>query len=182
MRIAITGGIAEGKSTILSWLFEAGYPVFSSDRIVEAIWARPDTPELLRKAIGWAQPPTRADLREAITKDHGLRARLNEFMHHRVLRAMEAEPQGFFEVPLLVEACLMFRFDAVWVMTCEPETQIQRLTQRLGDEQLARELIATQLNSRVKRTFADFELSTDRKMDELRPLVLAAAAGAFPTT
>lgn len=182
MRIAITGGIAEGKSTILSWLLESGYSTFSADRMVEDIWNCPETPVQLQEALQWPELPSRAGLRNAIADDPGLRARLNAFMHPRVLQRMMEEPHGFFEVPLLVEACLMFRFDSVWLVTCNPETQFERLVVRLGDAELARKLVATQLSPRAKRPFADFVIQTDRAVEELKPLVLARARAAFPTS
>ena len=38
IKVAITGSIAMGKSTIVKMLIAKGYPVFDSDQVVQDLW------------------------------------------------------------------------------------------------------------------------------------------------
>ena len=144
-RIALTGGIASGKSAVADLLAERGAVIIDSDVLARAV-VEPGTPGLVaiadrfgaevlaadgsldRAALGrlvFADPDARADL-EAITHP-AIRARAE------ALRA--AAPAGAVVIdviPLLVEAGLAGGFDTVIVVDADPATQLRRLRARNG--------------------------------------------------
>lgn len=170
MRTAITGGIAEGKSTVLRMLAERGYRVASADEAARATFRDPETNDVLAALIGAEPPITGAELAAAIAAateegDDTLRRRVNAIMHPSVRARMDAQGADFDEVPLLLEACLQGRYDEVWVVACAPETKFARLRERYGEEGFGA-IAETQLPGAVRRAFADRIVLTDGPLEE----------------
>ena len=167
-RVAVTGGIAEGKSTVLQIAADQGYATVSADAIGREVFAEPETQQSIRKAL---------DL-EHIAADRAARARLNEITHPEILARMFAQyPERtivLFEVPLLIETCIQRLFDQTWVVTCGKVEQLRRLTERLGDQAQAEALIAAQIATRAKFAFADLVIRTDIEMPLVHRTVVAA--------
>lgn len=161
MRLAITGGPGEGKSTVLSMLAELGVPTASADALAREVLEQEDVKEQISEALGLPASFSREELREVMLAEPGSRAVLNRITHPRILERMDAVSHGAIEVPLLVEACLQSDFDRVATVTCGPVEQLARLERRLGDESAARSLIASQLPTRVKIAFSDRIIRTD---------------------
>jgi len=143
-KVAITGGIATGKSTLLKVLSELGQVVLSCDEIVSSLYEEKPVKEELVKVLGEevldqdGRVKKKAIL-EKITSNDSLKKRLEEFIHNKVWEFLErrfAELERrdvkavFVEVPLLFEAGWEERFDEVWVIACKKETQIKRLAEQ----------------------------------------------------
>jgi dephospho-CoA kinase len=174
-RIAITGGIAEGKSTVAGYLRELGYEVESTDRIARQVFEGADVQREIAEMIGATAPVSPEIVREAL-QDDVLRRELNALTHPRILRLMEASAAPVFEVPLLIEACLQERFDRIWVVTCGEAEQLRRLVERLNSERAAKAMIGTQLASRAKIPFADRLVRTNQPEITVKRFVTDAAA------
>lgn len=159
--IALTGGVASGKSTLLAHAQSLGVAVASADDASTEIWNDPQTRADIAAALDLPGEPSRDEVRAKIAREPEARRRLNDLMHPRILRALLASGAQIVEVPLLVEACAFAPFREVWVVSCSPETQLERLTRRIGDERKARELMAAQVSSAVREAFADRVLRTN---------------------
>ena len=179
MPVAITGGIAEGKSTVLQMLAELGYRTGSSDEVSREVYIEPDVQAALAAAAGLPVPVDRAELRAAIAERPVLRRQVNAIMHPRIRARMRENDAQFVEVPLLVEACLQAEYRRVWVVTCGPEEQLLRLVRRYGDEAHARAVMASQLPSSVKNAFADLTIRTNAPLEAVRDVVSEAARSFF---
>ncbi len=131
-RIAITGGVAEGKTTVLRIFESLGAQVISSDQLAATLLA-PGTEVWEQLIREFGQAITAADgalARERLATlafgDPAVRRRLNRMMHPAVVRALQArlsEPSPtpiFVEVPLLIEVALQGMFDAVVVVQRRP--------------------------------------------------------------
>lgn len=164
MRIALTGGIAEGKTTVLEAIGQMGIPTESADRVAARVLQQPEVRSAVASGLGLDGSFTREELRARITSDPTARRFLNRLMHRAVVEEMWRSPAVVFEVPLLVEACLFGRFDRVWVTCCGHEEQIRRLTERLGDRKEAQKMAALHLPTCVKAVFADRILRTDQPL------------------
>lgn len=179
-RIALTGGIASGKSAVAA-LFEAhGVPVIDSDAVARDIVA-PGSPalEAIRRRFGdqvlqsdgsldrralreqvFADPAARRDL-EAITHP-AIRARMQEW----ALTA--AGPYQIHMIPLLVEGGGRRDFDRVLVVDCPEELQIQRVMQRDGvDAASARRVLAAQASRAARLAIADDVILNNGDRDQL---------------
>lgn len=184
MLVAITGGIAEGKSTVLRWFEEWGAHGLSLDRIARALSA-PEEP--LWQAIvaefgqGYLLPNGELDrkrLGEAVFADNTLRRRLNRISHPLILQQMyieieqirQNEPNALVavEVPLLIECALHRVFDRVVVVEATKPVQLARLiVGGLSEAEAIRRLTA-QMPTRVKRIFADWVVWNHRDLEQTR--------------
>jgi len=176
-RIAITGGVAEGKTTVLRMFESLGAQTMSSDQLAATLLA-PGTEVWEQLIREFGQAITAADgalARERLAAlafgDAAVRRRLNRIMHPAVVRALQArlsEPSPtpiFVEVPLLIEVALQGMFDAVVVVQATPALQRQRLMARGVPPQRARQILQAQLPTRCKTPFADWVIRTHRSLE-----------------
>jgi dephospho-CoA kinase len=202
IRIALTGGIATGKSYCAARLASKGVPVIDADQLAREV-VRPGTPGLAAITKRFGTGVLRADgaldrerLAATIFSDEAGRRDLERIVHPAVYEAIQGwlrraeiagAPLAVADIPLLYETGHDRDFDRVIVAACRPETQRARLMARngLSDEE-ARQRIAAQMpiEEKVKRadhvirTDGTFE-DTDRQVDDVLDN-LAASAPARP--
>ena len=160
--IAITGGIACGKSTFTR-IFQGltGAQAFDADLCARRLLAE-DTQVLaeVRAAFGAgvfdaAGAVNRAALRGVVFADPARRRELEGILHPRVRAdwqgwvesGLQNAPEGIWlvEIPLLYETGAAAFFDQVVVVGCPLATQMLRLTRsRQLTEDTARQIIASQ--------------------------------------
>ena len=164
LRVAVTGGPGEGKSTVLARFAEAGLTVASSDGVAQSVFVRPEIQRALQRELHISGPATRDAVRAALAAHPPFRRRLNRIMHPAVRAEMQATQAQVHEVPLLFEVGLQGHYDWILVVTCGPEEQLRRLTERWGKPELAAQMVASQLPSVAKVGLADAVLRTDRPL------------------
>jgi len=145
LKVALTGGIASGKSTVADMLRQAGIPVLDSDDIARQAVA-PGRPgwQALRENFGegFFRPDGSLDrqalARHVFTRPEA-RRQLNRLLHpwitqeleHRLAQLESAgEPLVVVEIPLLFELGLEKLYDYVIVVYTNQESQQQRLARR----------------------------------------------------
>jgi dephospho-CoA kinase len=196
-RVALTGGIASGKSTVANLFAALGITIVDTDLLAREVVA-PGTPLLAEIAAHFGPDVLEANgslnrrkLRERVFADAGERRWLEERTHPaiRVLTdersAAAPGPYCLVAIPLLVETRGADRFDRVLVVDCEPELQIARLMARdaLTREAAARMLLA-QASREARLAAADDVIRNDGDFAALgaevarlhREYVAAAAA------
>lgn len=159
-RAAITGGVAEGKSTVLGYLASMGFKTLSADEVARELFVEPDIQKALAFMLQVNAPVQPADLRRAIASKPMLRRAVNRLMHPHLLPRLVDSGVDFVEIPLLIETCLQGLFDEIWVVTCGPEEQFRRLSNRIGSRETV-QLLSTQLPTQVKIPFADVVVRTN---------------------
>ena len=195
MRIALTGSIAMGKSTVAAMFEAAGIPVFDADRVVHRV--QTDDQDVIA-AIGQRFPGTVSDgrldrdaLRTAVLGSPASLAALEAIVHPAVANARAkfiAEHRGspalMFDIPLLFETGGADAFDKVIVVSAPADVQRQRALARSGmtaDKLDA--IIARQMPDAEKRRRADFiienggDLSTTQAQVDAIIACLGLAAG-----
>jgi len=150
--IALTGGIASGKSTVSERLSALGAVVIDADVLAREV-VEPGTPALAEIASEFGTSMLRPDgsldraaLGAVIFRDPEAREKLNSMTHpriwHRVQELIaEAEQQDpdaviVYDVPLLVEAGTDrdLNFDLVAVVHADAATRLRRLVELRGLE------------------------------------------------
>jgi dephospho-CoA kinase len=184
--IALTGGIASGKSTVSNRLAEHGAVIVDADRLAREV-VEPGTPglEAIRRRFGdavIAQDGTldRPALGSVVFSDATALSDLNAITHPAVWRAAldrfaEAEAADdqavvVYDVPLLVEASpdRPLRFDRVVVVEAERAERIRRLVADRGmSEQDAVRRIGAQADDEQRRAVADMVIDNNGTRDEL---------------
>ena len=176
LRVALTGGIATGKSYCLARFGALGVPVVDADRLARDAVA-PGSPGLRavtdRFGAGVLQPDgslDRAALGRIVFADRTARADLEAIVHPAVYRRIGewygALPPGIrfalADIPLLFETGQQHDFDRVVVCACSPEEQLRRLIARDGlTEADARARLAAQWPIGEKVARADHVIRTD---------------------
>jgi dephospho-CoA kinase len=165
MKIALIGGIACGKSTVLGCLQEMGVMVENADAIAKDVFWNPGVQARLRDAV--RMEPTPAAIREAIAAQPDLRRKVNAITHPAIMSGILASRAQVIEVPLLLETAIQGHFDAVWAVVCDPEVQKLRLRERYGND-ASDGLIQTQLSTKCKVAFADALIPTGGSLSETK--------------
>jgi len=177
LRIALTGGIATGKSYCTAAFARLGVPVIDADLLAREAVA-PGTRGLEaigerygRHLIGADGSLDRAALARVVFSDARARADLEAIVHPEVYRRIREWfanlPAGtrlaIADIPLLFETGQQHDFDAVLVCACAPSEQVRRVMARnsLSDAD-ARARIAAQLPIDEKVARADYVIWTDR--------------------
>lgn len=148
LRIGLTGGIGSGKSTVGTMLAALGAALIDADALSRASTASGGSAvPLIAQAFGndyidASGALDRARMRQSVFSDPSARARLEAIVHPIVLRGIAQQSQAalqadarllVLDIPLLVESGRWAAaLDAVVVVDCRPETQIERVAQRNG--------------------------------------------------
>ncbi|MES1228471.1 MAG: dephospho-CoA kinase [Armatimonadota bacterium] len=163
--VVVTGGVATGKSTVLDRFRHHGHSVASADAVVSEIWSDENEARLLAQELGVGFPIEKDALRARLS-DSLFRQQMATVLHPRVMKRLAASQASVVEIPLLFEACLQSCADTIVVVMFSPETQLHRLKARLGSEDKARALLATQLSNRVRVAFSDWTIDSENGIDQ----------------
>jgi len=199
-RIALTGGIASGKTTVADLFAALGVPVIDTDVIAREV-VEPGQPALAQVVEEFGSdvlaPDGRLDrrlLRERIFTDPDARRRLESILHPAIRAEMERQsnvaggPYQVLVIPLLTEGGRRDHVDRVLLVDVPEELQIQRLMWRDG---VSHEQAQASLNAQATRAerlaMADDTVRNTGRPDDLRDRVaelhaqyLGLAAGCAP--
>ena len=171
LRIAITGGIACGKSLVGAFLAEQGVPVCDADALVHGLMeaGQPVHGQIVDAfGRGVLLPEGAIDRRalgQAIFQDPAARRRLNAIVHPKVIAAWrqwlaEREKEGdraaVVIVPLLYEIGDGGSWDAVLCVSAPEDFQIRRLEERGLSRTDAVSRIRAQMDVGEKTAKADY--------------------------
>jgi dephospho-CoA kinase len=173
-RVALTGGIATGKSYVRERFEALGVPAIDADRLAREAIA-PGTPGLAAVVARFgpgvldaSRQVNRAALGAIVFADERARQDLEAIVHPVVRRAIDdwfrslepSTPFAVAEIPLLYENSREREFSAVIVAACEPAQQVERLRARGLDDAATRQRIASQLPIEEKVRRADYVVKT----------------------
>jgi dephospho-CoA kinase len=178
--VAITGGIASGKTTVSDRFASHGVPVVDTDVIARAVVA-PGEPLLAEIARRFGQALIQADgsldrqaLREKIFSDKQVRRELERLLHPAILAeakrqlAKASGPYAIVVIPLLAEGRGHDWIDRVLVVDVPETTQLGRLMKRDGMDQSGAEgALAAQANRQTRLAIADDVIENDADLESL---------------
>lgn len=182
--VALTGGIASGKSTVEKLFSELGVPIIDADIIARQVVEK-DTPALKAitahfgtQILEQTGSLNRARLREIIFNHPKEREWLNHLLHPLIQQLTQQQfnqvtaPYLLWVVPLLIENNLQNKADRVLVIDTKPETQLKRLQKRDNvTEQLAKNMLSSQTLNEIRLSYADDVIENNNGPEELRPIV-----------
>jgi dephospho-CoA kinase len=167
LRLAITGGIGSGKSTVGQLFVKLGASLIDADALSHELTAAsgaamaPITARFGSSVQTQDGALDRAAMRALIYEDQQARRALEEIIHPLVAqlageRGRRAEQTGsrciVYDIPLLAESSAWRqRVDRVLVIDCASDTQIARVMQRSRLDQAEVEAIIAVQATRLKR-------------------------------
>ena len=173
LKVALTGGIASGKSQVSALLERHGCFIIDLDVIAREV-VKPGTDGLKGLIENFGNSILSNDgtlnrkyLRDQLFKKGRNRAIIEQALHPIILQkmkaAMDACTQGIVivVVPLLVEKNLWKPFDRAIVVDCEVDNQINRLMTRENIDQSKAEAMLLAQASREQRLQLNNHLPTD---------------------
>jgi dephospho-CoA kinase len=178
--VAVTGGIASGKSALTSRLEQLGVPVFDADVVTRELSA-PGQPALREIAERFGPSVMAHDgsldrraLRARVFADAAERRALEAILHPRVrerLAALAAGVDGPYcvlAIPLLAEGNRYPWIDRVVVVDAPDDVRIERLVRRDGiDQALARRMLESQAPRAARLAIADEIIDNTGSLEEL---------------
>src|SRR5712671_830282 len=180
LRVALTGGIASGKSAVAAAFAARGVPVIDTDALAREV-VRPGTPALAAVVAAFGGAVLAADggldrrrVRELVFADPERRRALEAILHPAIRTALEARlatldaPYAIIAIPLLAETGGRDRFDRVLVVDVPPEVQKSRLMSRDGDSAAQAEaILAAQASRAARLAIADDRLDNSGSLAAL---------------
>ncbi len=181
--IAVTGGIASGKSLVLNTFMNLGAFVIDCDLLSreavipcsEAWWK---IVAVFGKAICRHNLEIdRKKLGSIVFNDSRKRKILEQIIHPEIRRKCKERIEAIkkmtpnaivvIDVPLLIETGVQKEFNTVVVVYVSADTQIRRLMDRDGiTKEEARKMVELQIPLTEKRTFADYIINNDGTREE----------------
>lgn len=183
--IALTGGIASGKSLVSERLAQLGARIIDADVVAREV-VEPGTPALAEIAAAFGPDILRPDgsldrpaLASVIFQDAAQRERLNAITHPRIWQRTreliaEAERENpdaivVYDVPLLAESgnARSDRFDLTVVVHADAPTRLGRLMERRGLSRAeAEQRLGSQASDEKRLALADVVIDNTGTVSE----------------
>jgi dephospho-CoA kinase len=183
--VALTGGIASGKSTVCGLLEKKGAKIIDSDELARevVVKGKPAWHEIKdhfgKQVLGPKGEVDRQRLAQIVFNDQVERIFLNGVTHPRIFELMakrirdiesEAGPESVvvLDIPLLVESKAEGIFDFNLVVDASPESQVERLINQRGisaEEAWSRIRSQSPRSDRLK--YADMVILNEGSMEDL---------------
>lgn len=184
LKVAITGNIASGKSSVEGILRQKGYKVLDADFVVHELLEDENIKKQVISAfkdfdILEGNEISRKKLGQIVFKDEALRKKLESILHPFV----KIEIEQFFEkeknakfafvsIPLLFEANLESMFDKIILVYADDEIRLNRLIERNNlSLEYAKNRLAIQMSQDEKVSLSDFVIYNNENLCDLIPKV-----------
>ncbi len=184
IKIAITGNIGSGKSTITSIVRELGFKVFDSDQEVEKAMTKKDLISKISKEFKSKIPGLikrnridKVKLGEFVFSNTKELKKLEQIVHPKIWESKEKffetncnELAIFFDIPLLFEKKLQSDYDFIIRTFVSSKVQKERVLKRKNMTQVKfNKIIKTQaINSNVESKFISLDLNTEEDIKILK--------------
>jgi dephospho-CoA kinase len=164
--IAITGGIASGKSTIVNHL-SGKHLTISADNLVKEAYTLPEVLSSVRQIIPEAFLEEEINLKEVrriVFQDNEKLRKLESILYPNIpplfLSKISTNNEYlFYEIPLLFEKSLEKMVDYVITIFCSRDEQIKRIIERDGTNELdAERIIKSQMDLKAKVEKSDYTI------------------------
>jgi dephospho-CoA kinase len=183
LRVAVSGGIAAGKSAVCRILQQGGADIIDADDIARELVA-PGMPALAEIAAQLGAQFIQADdtldrvaLRAHVFGNNEAKSRLEAILHPRIQQSLQQRSEASkcavvaVAIPLLSPQSRARAYgwlDRVLIVEAPPELQVARIRARDGSSQeLAAAMVAAQLDSAGRLPMADDVLINDADLGSL---------------
>lgn len=182
LKVAITGNIASGKSTVEKILMEKGYKVLDSDIVShELLRDRAIKKKILAEFLNFDiledDEISRVKLGRIVFEDKNLRKKLEQIIHPEIKSEMvrffnflenQGEKIAFASVPLLFEAGFDDLFNKILLVYADDDIRLQRLINRNKISlEHAKNRLKIQTSQEEKLSLADYVVYNNESLIDL---------------
>ncbi len=176
--VALTGGIATGKSTVTKLLEAKGLTIIDADQLVKSIYAKQESKDFIKANFSEAFVHNEIDfkkLRDLVFSDDKIKKSVEGFIYQRLPDAfkeatLRVKNQDFYiyDVPLLFERGLETKVDLTLLVYAPRKIQLARLIDRDGTkEEIGNKILDQQIDIEVKKEKSDLVIDNSFSMTEL---------------
>ena len=181
--IAITGGIASGKSTVRQWLEKHNIVTIDTDKIAKQL-VKKGMPALKditdafngQRLLNPQGELDRIALRQLIFNDPKAKQTLEAILHPLIRQKTQQKLEHLasennqivaIEIPLLTETGVPSYVDEVWVIECLQTSQIKRAMERGLNEEEVQKIIKAQATAKQRRAIANVVINSDVALQQM---------------
>lgn len=176
-KVALTGGIGSGKSTVCRLFALLGIPVYNSDKRAKELMSEDETirhaiVELLGEEAYEGKTPNKGYIALQVFNNSDKLAALNAIVHPAVMRDFEqwATLHGKSVSYVMMESAIVFDagldkyFDKTITVSAPEKMRVKRVAKRDGTTvQQISARIAAQMSDAERESKADFTITNDEK-------------------
>lgn len=176
--VALTGGIASGKSTVTKLLEQRGFCIIDADQLVKSIYQLAETRNYIHAHFPevWEDGEINfTKLRSLFFQNQKVKESIEAFIYQRLPQAFQTAARNvtdqdfyLYDVPLLFERQLQNQVDLSIVVYAPEEVQLARLMDRdKMKEEAAVRILRSQMNIEEKKEKADIVINNSGTLVEL---------------
>ena len=179
IKIAITGNIGTGKTTVSQIIKSLGYNVFESDEAVKRIFEKKDIIQRIKKSFGTLESELfddtgnidKSELGNLVFSNKDKLKKLEKIVHPEIWKMQKKFAYDnsenrvvFFDIPLLFEKGLQKNYDYIFYTYVSYKIQKKRVLERKNmTEEKFRNIIKNQINyMNIDKSMISLKLNTQK--------------------
>lgn len=176
IKVAITGNIASGKSSVEKILKNKGYKVIDTDEIAHSLLDCEEIHQAFAEFNVFEKGKiSRQKLGQLVFSNIDLKQKLEKIIHPKIRTELENffkinsnEKYVFVGIPLLFEAKMEDMFDKIVLIYADDNIRLKRLILRNGySNEYAQQRMTCQLSQDIKATKSDIVIYNNTTLEEL---------------
>ncbi len=176
-KIAITGLISSGKSSVAQLIAKKVHPIFDADKEVHNIYKNKKFLKKIKFIFNLPNKISQSknEIKKLIKQKKINLTKLEKIIHPIVRDQMKKfvyknrkKKMLIFEIPLLIESKLMKHFDVIVLVSCPKRTRMKRYLKKGGSKFLFNYLNDRQISENKKKKICQHVIKNNKSFNVLK--------------